>query len=99
MDQKERQQTGRAEHARRAIALLRAWRRAQSDRTSATEMILREVDHAPTDEAKIRELVELLRGMTALADFLLANLERASGRDGEAFLESVAVQADEYFQD
>src|SRR5690349_11745189 len=87
--------TNRAEQARRAIVLLRAWHEAQPDRASGHETIGRYVDNAHSTE----ELIRLLEGMTALADFLLSNLERATGREGQDFLQSVGEQAGQYFPD
>jgi hypothetical protein len=87
--------TNRAEQARRAIALLRAWHETQPDRSSGHETIGTYVDNARSPE----ELTRLLEGMTALADFLLSNLERATGREGQEFLESVRDQAGQYFHD
>lgn len=89
--------TNPAEQARRAIALLSAWHDAQPASASEYETIVGYVDDSLSYEAQIRELTHRLQGMTALADFLLANLERATGRDGQAFLQSVAEQADQYF--
>src|SRR5437899_3277730 len=82
-----------AEQARRAIVVLRAWHDAQPDSASGHEMIGRYIDNAHSPE----ELIRLLEGMTALADFLLSNFERATGRDGQEFLQSVGAQAGEYF--
>src|SRR5690242_10774944 len=71
--------TNRAEHVRRAIGLLRAWHAADPDRASAIETIVRYLESAPSREAQVRELVGMLQGMTLLADFLVAHLERATG--------------------
>jgi hypothetical protein len=71
--------------------------RCQPASASEYETIVGYVDDSLSYEAQIRELTHRLQGMTALADFLLANLERATGRDGQAFLQSVAEQADQYF--
>jgi hypothetical protein len=87
--------TNRAEQARRAIVLLRAWHETQPDRASGHETIGMYVENAHSPE----ELIRLLEGMTALADFLLSNLERATGREGQEFLESVRDQAGQYFHD
>ena len=85
--------TNRAEQARRAITLLRAWHEAQPDSASGHETISRYIDNAHSPE----ELIRVLEGMTALADFLLSNLERATGRAGQDFLQSVGEQAGQYF--
>jgi hypothetical protein len=87
--------TTHAEQARRAIVLLRAWHEAQPDRASGHETIGTYIDDAHSPE----DLIRLLEGMTALADFLLSNLERATGREGQEFLQSVGGQAREYFPD
>ena len=60
-------------------------------------MIVRCVEPSLSHEGQIRELTRVLHGMTALAHFLLANLERATGGDGRVFLASTAEQADQYF--
>ena len=84
---------GLAEPAPQRIVLLRAWHDAQPDSASGHDTIGRHIDNAHSPE----ELIGLLEGMTALADFLLSNLERATGRDGQEFLQSVGAQAGEYF--
>ena len=89
-------QTNPAEQLRRAITLLRRWHAVEPNQAAAHE-IVPVIDLTRPDDAQVHELAGLLQGMTALADFLLANLERATGNDREAFLQSVAEQADQYF--
>ena len=86
-----------AERARRAIALLRGMHDDGLAEVSKYDTILSARDNSMSSEAQIRELIGMLQGMTAFAEFLLAQLERATGSDGQAFLASVAEQTERFF--
>ena len=86
-----------AEGARRAIALLRGMHDDGLAEVSKYDTILGVRDNSLSSESQILELIGMLQGMTAFAEFLLAQLERATGSDGQAFLTSVAEQTERYF--
>ena len=90
-------ETTLAGRARTAIALLQAVHDVGAGEVSRYDTIVALQDDSLSFEAQIRELIGMLQGMTAFAEFLLAQFERATGSDGEAFLASVAEQTEQYF--